>query len=75
MTVSLAGKFAHYRLAEKLGEGGMGTVWKAVDTRLDREVAIKFLHSSVLHDAERMRRFELEAKAVAALNPPNIVTI
>ena len=75
MTVSLAAKFAHYRLTEKLGEGGMGTVWKAVDTRLDREVAIKFLHSSVLREAERLHRFELEAKAVAALNHPNIVTI
>ncbi len=75
MTVPLKSKLAHYRLTEKLGEGGMGIVWKAVDTRLDREVAIKFLHSSVLHDAERLHRFELEAKAVAALNHPNIVTI
>jgi serine/threonine protein kinase/tetratricopeptide (TPR) repeat protein len=75
MTMTRAGSLAHYRLTEKIGEGGMGIVWKAVDTRLDREVAIKFLHSSVLHDAERLRRFETEAKAIAALNHPNIVTI
>ena len=75
MTVSLAGTLAHYRLTEKLGEGGMGIVWRAFDTRLDRDVAIKFLHSSVLHDPDRLARFEREAKAVAALNHPNIVTI
>lgn len=75
MVVAPSGVLAHYRLTEKLGEGGMGIVWKALDTRLDREVAIKFLHSSVLHDPDRLSRFELEAKAVAALNHPNIVTI
>jgi serine/threonine protein kinase len=75
MTVSLAGTLAHYRLTEKLGEGGMGIVGRAFDTRLDRDVAIKFLHSSALHDPERLARFEREAKAVAALNRPNIVTI
>ncbi len=66
---------SHYRLVEKIGEGGMGVVWKAVDTTLDREVAVKLLPGAFSQDPERLRRFKREAKAVAALNHPNIVTI
>jgi TolB-like protein len=66
---------SHFRLVEKIGEGGMGDVWKAVDTRLDREVAIKILPPALATDPERLARFKAEAKAVAALNHPNIVTI
>jgi serine/threonine-protein kinase len=66
---------SHFRLVEKIGEGGMGDVWKAVDTRLDREVAIKILPPALASDPERLDRFKAEAKAVAALNHPNIVTI
>ncbi len=64
-----------YRVLEKIGEGGMGEVYRARDSRLDRTVAIKVLPSSVALDPERRARFEREAKAIAALNHPNIVTI
>src|SRR6266404_6242943 len=65
----------HYRLAEKIGEGGMGVVWRALDTKLDREVAIKVLPEIFARDAERLSRFEREAKLLAALNHPNIAAI
>jgi serine/threonine protein kinase len=61
-----------YEVASLLGVGGMGEVYRARDHRLGREVALKVLPASVASDAERLRRFELEAKAVAALNHPNI---
>jgi len=66
---------SHYLLADKLGEGGMGVVWKARDLRLDRDVAIKVLPEGLADDADRRALFEREAKAVAALRHPNIVTI
>ncbi|MBN2265029.1 MAG: protein kinase [Candidatus Aminicenantes bacterium] len=65
----------NYRLIEKLGEGGMGAGWKARDLKLDRDVAIKFLPQGAVGDPERRVFFEREAKAVAALRHPNIVTI
>jgi len=65
----------HYRLIEKIGEGGMGVVWKAVDTTLDREVAIKVLPDMVAAGPERLARFEREAKVLASLNHPNIAAI
>jgi serine/threonine protein kinase/Flp pilus assembly protein TadD len=65
----------NYRLLERLGEGGMGVVWKACDLKLDRDVAMKFLPEAAVGDPERRAFFEREAKAVAALNHPNIVTI
>ncbi|HXI03689.1 MAG TPA: serine/threonine-protein kinase, partial [Candidatus Saccharimonadales bacterium] len=65
----------HHRLIEKLGEGGMGVVWKALDTTLDREVAIKLLPDALAGDRERLARFEREAKVLATLNHPNIAAI
>ena len=66
---------AHYRLVERIGEGGMGVVWKAEDTKLGREVALKFLTEEFSADPERLARFQREAKLLASLNHANIATI
>jgi serine/threonine protein kinase/Flp pilus assembly protein TadD len=66
---------SRFRLVEKIGEGGMGEVWKARDTSLDRDVALKILPAELTQDPVRLAAFEGEAKAVAALSHPNIVTI
>ena len=65
----------HYKILEKLGEGGMGIVYRAEDTKLKRQVAIKFLPHHISANEEERKRFEIEAQAAASLNHPNIATI
>jgi len=65
----------HYRIVRKIGQGGMGEVYLAEDMKVDRRVALKVLPAAVAADAGRLARFEREAKAVAALNHPHIVTL
>src|SRR5215813_5027435 len=65
----------HYQLMRQIGRGGMGEVYLALDARLERQVALKLLPPHFTEDAERVRRFRQEARAVSALNHPNIITI
>ena len=66
---------SHYRIVSRIGAGGMGEVYSAHDTRLDRKVAIKFLHEEFSKEADKLGRFIQEAKAASALNHPNILTV
>ncbi len=66
---------SHYKVLEKIGEGGMGEVYRAEDTNLSREVAIKVLPEQFTQDPQRLARFEREAKLLASLNHPNIAAI
>ncbi len=75
MSVEAGQKLSHYRLVEKIGEGGMGVVWKAEDTVLQRSVAIKVLPDEFSADPGRLARFEQEARAAAALNHPHIAVV
>ena len=68
-------RIGRYKLIEKIGAGGMGEVYLGEDERLNRKVALKLLPPQFTQDADRVRRFELEAQAASALNHPNIITI
>ena len=73
--ISAGTSLLHYRVDEKIGEGGMGAVWKATDATLGRDVAIKILPAEFAGDPERLARFEREAKVLASLNHTNIAAI
>jgi TolB-like protein/Tfp pilus assembly protein PilF len=75
VTLAVGQELGRYRLLEKVGEGGMGVVWSALDTTLGREVALKLLPDAVAEDPERLARLESEARAIAALSHPGIVTL
>src|SRR6202162_791842 len=75
MALSIGTKFGPYEIVALLGAGGMGEVYQAHDTKLGRNVALKVLPRAFTHDAERLARFEREAKMLASLNHPNIATI
>ena len=75
MTITTGTRLGPYEVVSRLGAGGMGEVWRARDSRLQREVAIKVLPGDVAADAGRLKRFEKEARSASALNHPNIVTI
>ena len=75
MKLTAGSKFNQYEIVAPLGAGGMGEVYRARDIRLNREVALKVLPAEFAQDADRLRRFELEAKATSVLNHPNILTV
>src|SRR2546425_10014080 len=75
MTLAPGTRLGRYEIRSKIGEGGMGEVYLAQDTKLERTVALKILPAGVAADRNRMNRFVLEAKAASALNHPNIITI
>ncbi len=75
MTIAAGARLGPYEIVATIGAGGMGEVWRARDTRLGRDVAIKVLPAEFAEDAERLRRFEREAKATAALSHPNILDV
>src|SRR5438045_4088112 len=75
MTIASGTKLGRYEIRAQIGAGGMGEVYRARDPKLNRDVAIKVLPASVVHVADRLRRFEQEARAAAALNHPNIAHI
>src|SRR5436853_6658845 len=68
-------RIAHYTISAKLGEGGMGAVYRATDTKLNREVAVKVLPDSFAADPDRLARFTREAQVLASLNHPNIAAV
>src|SRR5205809_4645285 len=75
MTLSSGIRLGPYEILSPIGAGGMGEVYRAKDPRLGRDVAIKVLPASLSQDADRLRRFELEAQAAGALNHPNILAV
>src|SRR5438128_7616124 len=75
MTITAGTRLGRYEIRSSLGAGGMGEVYRAQDTKLNRDVAIKVLPAAFSADAERLRRFEQEAQAAGALNHPNILSV
>ena len=75
MTFAAGTSISYYRIVSRLGAGGMGEVYLAEDTRLGRKVALKVLPPQFTKEADRIRRFEQEARSASALNHPNIITI
>jgi eukaryotic-like serine/threonine-protein kinase len=75
MAIEIGGSIGHYKIVSKIGSGGMGEVYLAGDTKLERRVAIKFLRDELSKDADKLNRFIQEAKAASALNHPNILTV
>ena len=75
MSLGVGARFGHYAVTAKLGEGGMGEVWRATDTQLNRDVALKILPEAFATDPDRLARFEREAQVLASLNHPNIAAI
>ena len=75
MSLSAGARLGPYGILSKLGEGGMGAVYRATDTKLHRDVAIKILPPAFANDQRRMQRFEREAQVLASLNHPNIAAV
>jgi eukaryotic-like serine/threonine-protein kinase len=75
MSLAAATRLGPYGIVAPIGAGGMGEVYRALDTRLNRDIAIKILPESFAVDADRLRRFQLEAQSAGALNHPNVLAI
>ncbi|MDX1584979.1 MAG: serine/threonine-protein kinase, partial [Thermoanaerobaculia bacterium] len=75
MTITSGARLGPYEIVESIGAGGMGEVWRAKDTRLDREVAIKVLPTGFAKNEQFLQRFEREARAISSLNHPHICTL
>ena len=75
MSISAGAKFGRYEIRSFIGAGGFGEVYRAWDPELTREVAVKVIHAALAKDPERVRRFEQEARAAAAISHPNILTV